>query len=73
MQLLKRNDGKFSLTEDLVSSNIPTYVILSHIWGLDSEEVTYQDLVNSIGKDKAGNDKIRFCADQAQRDGLLYF
>jgi hypothetical protein len=73
MRLLQCDDGKVSLTKDFVGAHIPAYAILSHTWGLDSEEVTYQDLVNGSGKDKAGYKKIWFCANQAQQDGLMYF
>jgi hypothetical protein len=60
MRLLKRGqDGECSLTENLVGDNIPRYAILSHTWGRDTEEVTFKDLVDSTGKDKAGYDKIR--------------
>ncbi|KAK0753567.1 heterokaryon incompatibility, partial [Schizothecium vesticola] len=59
--------------KELVGASIPSYAILSHTWGPDSEEVTFQDLMNDTGKDKAGYEKIRFCADQAQQHGLLYF
>jgi len=74
MRLLKRDsDGQFCLTEDLVGVGIPSYAILSHTWGPISEEVTFQDLVDRTGHHKAGYEKIRFCADQVQRHGLLYF
>jgi tetratricopeptide (TPR) repeat protein len=73
MRLLKcDHDGKFSLTKDL-TSNIPLYAILSHTWGPDTEEVTFQDLVSGVGGEKAGYEKLRFCANQAHRHGLLYF
>ncbi|KAK5651335.1 hypothetical protein OQA88_12568 [Cercophora sp. LCS_1] len=73
MRLLQRKpDGSFCLTRDLII-NIPPYAILSHTWGPDSEEVTFQDLTDGTGKDKAGYDKIRFCADQADQHGLQYF
>jgi hypothetical protein len=52
---------------------IPKYAILSHTWGKDSEEVNYQDLVNKTGKHKRGQQKLQFCADKAQKDGLRYF
>ncbi len=52
---------------------MPVYAILSHTWGLESEEVTFQDIMDGTGKDKAGYEKIRFCADQARRHGLIYF
>jgi hypothetical protein len=63
------NDGELSLAKDLVD-NIPPYGILSHTWGHDYEEVTFQDLMNGLGKEKAGYKKIQFCAEQAARDGL---
>jgi hypothetical protein len=74
MRLLEyNNDSEFSLTEDFVSSKIPEYAILSHTWGADTEEVTYRDLIDGTGKDKIGYKKIRFCGEQARRDGLQYF
>ena len=45
--------------------------MLSHIWG--AEEVTFEDLRSGSGTRKAGYDKIRFCGEQARRDGLQYF
>jgi hypothetical protein len=72
MRLLQcNNDGKFSLTEFF--NNIPEYAILSHTWGADTEEVTYRDLIDGTGKNKVGYEKIRFCGEQARRDGLQYF
>jgi hypothetical protein len=75
MRLLRcSNGGVFSLTTDLVSEDeIPPYAILSHTWGADTEEVTFQDLTNGAGKDKTGYEKIRFCGEQALQDGLQYF
>ncbi|KAE9380871.1 HET-domain-containing protein, partial [Stipitochalara longipes BDJ] len=73
MRLLKRDsNGEFSLTKDLVR-DIPAYAILSHTWGDDDQEVTYEDLVEGLGKSKAGYQKIRFCGEQAARDSLGYF
>ncbi|KAN0067831.1 hypothetical protein V8E54_014078 [Elaphomyces granulatus] len=75
MRLLKRNNtGEFSLTKDLlVSDDIPRYAILSHTWGADTEEVSFKDMIDGTGKRKTGYDKIRFCGEQAGRDGLEYF
>jgi hypothetical protein len=74
MRLLEHNnDSEFSLTQDYVSGNIPEYAILSHTWGADTEEVTYRDLIDGTGKNKVGYEKIRFCGEQARRDGLHYF
>jgi hypothetical protein len=53
--------------------DIPEYAILSHTWGADTEEVTFGDLMDGTGKSKAGYEKIRFCGEQARRDGLQYF
>jgi len=72
MRLLECSDGKFKLTKDLVH-DIPKYAILSHTWGPDTDEVTFRDLVDGTGEDKIGYQKIRFCAEQARRDGLEYF
>jgi ankyrin repeat protein len=73
MRLLERkSDDDFTLTKDLVD-NIPPYAILSHTWGVDTEEVTFRDVIDGTGKSKAGYGKIRFCADQARCDGIQYF
>jgi hypothetical protein len=73
MRLLERKDNdEFGLTKDLVK-NIPAYAILSHTWGDGDQEVTYKDLAEGSGKSKAGYQKIRFCGEQATRDGLRYF
>jgi len=73
MRLLElKAHGKFSLTE-FVGDNIPRYAILSHTWGADGEEVTFKDLMDCTGGSKAGYAKIRFCGEQAARDGLQYF
>jgi hypothetical protein len=72
MRLLEHNaNGKFSLTEYFIGNNTPKYAILSHTWG--EEEVTFRDLIDDAGKNKAGYEKIRFCAKQAANDGLQYF
>jgi hypothetical protein len=70
--LVQDSKGGFSLTKDLVK-DIPAYAILSHTWGDDDQEVTYEDLTENSGKSKAGYQKIRFCGEQAVRDGLRYF
>jgi hypothetical protein len=73
MRLLERNnDGEFSLTKNF-SNHIPNYAILSHTWGADTEEVNFRDLIDGTGESKDGYGKIRFCGEQASRDGLQYF
>lgn len=72
MRLLERDDtGGIRLTDDLPSNKIPPYAILSHTWG--DGEVLFRDLMGGTGKNKAGYNKIRFCGDQAWRDGLRFF
>jgi len=74
MRLLERDStGKLRLTKDLGKDDVPPYAILSHTWGDDDKEVTYKDLSEDTGKSKAGYHKIRFCGEQAARDGLQYF
>jgi len=65
-------NSQFSLTDDLIGDNIHPYAILSHRWGPNTEEVSYKDLVDGTGRGKAGYEKLRFCAEQARRDGLGY-
>jgi hypothetical protein len=73
MRFLEFNDhGKPSLIERS-SDNIPAYGILSHTWGADHEEVTYEDLNKGTGMHKSGYNKIKFCAQQSYRDGLRFF
>jgi WD40 repeat protein len=73
MRLLRfDNDGELCLVE-YVGKDIPPYAILSHTWGDDHEEVTFNDVENGTGKSKTGYDKIRFCGTQAAKEGLQYF
>jgi hypothetical protein len=75
MRLLHRDeDGKLSFTKDLVGDDpIPPYAIISHTWGLDNEEVIFEDITNGTGEDKPGYEKIRFCEEQGSQDGLQNF
>ena len=73
MRLLHReDDGSFSLTE-FIGHDTPRYAILSHTWGADSQEVTYQDIMQNTGHDKNGYKKIQFCADETEVNSLKYF
>ncbi|KAH7016474.1 uncharacterized protein B0I36DRAFT_298830 [Microdochium trichocladiopsis] len=74
MRLLQRdNANNYTLTADLPPDDTPPYAILSHTWGTD--EVIYNDVKTSSNdwQQKAGYDKIKFCADQARRHGLQHF
>ena len=75
MRLLRRSKpGEFSFSRNFVGNDtIPPYAILSHTWGANSTEVTFEDLTNGTGKDKPGYEKIRFCGERAGQDDLEYF
>ncbi|PSN58949.1 hypothetical protein BS50DRAFT_682534 [Corynespora cassiicola Philippines] len=67
------SSSEFVLTKDFTDKDeIPRYAILSHTWK-DGEEVGFGELTSGAGKSKTGYEKIRFCGQQAQRDGLQYF
>jgi hypothetical protein len=73
MRLLElQPDGSFTLTKDYLI-DIPEYAILSHTWGAEGEEITYQDLIGGDYKDKPGYEKLQFCGHQAAVDGIQYF
>jgi Heterokaryon incompatibility protein (HET) len=73
MRLLRVDEyGEFRLTDDLIDSILP-YAILSHTWGEDHEEANFQDLTRGPRNTKPGYRKLRFCAQQAARDGLQHF
>src|ERR1700761_2033111 len=72
LEITSIEKGEIKLTKDLINS-IPPYAILSHTWGDEDDEVTFEDLAAGTGLDKAGYNKIRFCVKQAASDGLKYF
>jgi hypothetical protein len=73
MRLLKLNENGEPSLINRAGDKIPEYAILSHTWGPDGDEFTYEDLTQGTGKHKPGYQKLRFCAKQAERDGLKYF
>ncbi|CAN9412095.1 unnamed protein product [Alternaria alternata] len=74
MRLLQiEANGSFSLVNH-EGTSIPPYAILSHTWSEDNEdEVSYDDLRNETGREKSGYAKLKFCAEQAAKDGLEHF
>lgn len=73
MRLLQLGPGdELTLTKDL-KHDLPPYAILSHTWGEDEDEVTYQDIIARTGKNKPGYQKIVFCGKQAHADALDHF
>jgi hypothetical protein len=72
--LLRIETGKFGLSKEFTGDDeIPRYAILSHRWGPEDEELTFEDLVNGTGENKHGYKKIQFCGEQAWKDGLQHF
>jgi ankyrin repeat protein len=74
MRLLQiQANGSFSLVIHEDTSR-PPYAILSHTWSENNEdEVSYDDLRNETGREKSGYAKLKFCAEQAAKDGLEHF
>ncbi|KAF2729421.1 HET-domain-containing protein, partial [Polyplosphaeria fusca] len=67
------NTGDFSLPEAFAcNKTLPPYAILSHTWE-EGQEITFKDIMDGTEKGKTGYNKIRLCAQQAERDGLQYF
>lgn len=73
MRLFRCGEQGPALTQDFPAEDVPPYAILSHTWDVPADEVTYEDMVDGSGPEKAGYGKIRFCADRAAQDGLEYF
>jgi hypothetical protein len=66
------DDDTFSLSTFSIRA-VPPYAILSHTWGSDEEEVSYKDITDGTGRNKAGYQKLKFCGHQAKSHGLHYF
>jgi hypothetical protein len=73
MRLLKYEEGGELTITSFDHNAIPPYAILSHTWGADTEEVTFAEVKEDRCQAKRGYQKIRFCGEQAQKDGLQYF
>jgi hypothetical protein len=73
MRLLKYGENEDISIAEFDEDTKPPYAILSHRWGAEADEVTFEDVVGNTGKIKPGYAKIRLCGEQAQRDGLQYF
>jgi hypothetical protein len=60
MRLLRyKEDSRLTITS-FDDNAIPSYAILSHTWGLDTEEATFKDLGEGSNIHKPGYKKIRF-------------
>lgn len=66
-------DGNLDLRIRLQRSvNSTAYAILSHVWGKDEDEVSYEDMVSGHPEAKRGYRKLFNCCKQAHQDGLSY-
>lgn len=70
LQLL--GDNRIQLVKN-VDKNTPRYAILSHTWGPDDDEVSFEDVSTGTGTTKPGFRKLEFCGRQAASDGLEHF
>ena len=73
MRLLKYGEKEDLSIAEFNEDTKPPYAILSHRWGTEADEVTFEDVVGNTAKNKPGYAKIRLCGEQAQRDGLQHF
>lgn len=67
-----QDDGTIVLTQ-YPAGNIPPYAILSHTWGPEDEEVSFDDMSKGTGSSKRGYDKIEVCRKRAALDNLKHF
>jgi hypothetical protein len=73
MRLLEYRENEELSIAEFDEDTKPPYAILSHRWGADADEVTFEDVTGNTGKNKPGYAKIRFCGEQAMRDNLQHF
>ncbi|RMZ68247.1 HET domain [Pyrenophora seminiperda CCB06] len=67
MRLLNTRSEKF---EEFFGRRIPEYAILSHTW--EEDEVSYQDYLSGIHKDKKGYSKIKKTLSLARTSEIPY-
>jgi hypothetical protein len=80
MRLLEFFDnGDYRLT-NVLSKHKPFYGILSHRWGPDGEEITYDEVkdgkrrsISESDRGRLGFRKLQFCQQRAADEGLRYF
>ncbi|KAI9148849.1 Vegetative incompatibility protein [Paramyrothecium foliicola] len=64
---------KTSSLEEFHEDQVPAYAILSHTWGVEAEELTFQDVEEgNVQKSGIGSTKFRFCCQQAEEDGYTH-
>ncbi|KAH7073184.1 hypothetical protein FB567DRAFT_553812 [Paraphoma chrysanthemicola] len=72
MLLIQIDGGHLSIVE-CFGAAIPPYLVLSHTWGHDGEEVTFKDMRKGRGHDKLSYNKLKFCVRQTLEHGLEHF
>jgi hypothetical protein len=72
LHCLLGDDGSINIAVKEFLVDLPPYSILSHRWGKNEDEVTYQELLNGSGHTKRGYDKIEKCCRQTIEDGFAY-
>ncbi|CAN9199705.1 unnamed protein product [Alternaria alternata] len=78
MRLLRLNrENSTWILEDFPGPMTPFYAILSHTWGRNEDEVKYEDIQSGLRRkddtSKPGYEKLRFCQEKVEKDGLVYF
>ncbi|KAJ8105580.1 hypothetical protein OPT61_g10088 [Boeremia exigua] len=72
MRLLQFNELDGPVLTDFHGKLIPPYAILSHRWS--TSETLFEDIFNgNYNQKEQGYQKLKFCAEQAAKDGLRYF
>ena len=73
MRLLSLTQSDYGLqASEFPDSDTPPYTILSHTWGNESDEVTYQDITNYTGNSKAGYRKLSFLKEKSISQNFAY-
>ncbi|KAH7363696.1 heterokaryon incompatibility protein-domain-containing protein [Pyrenochaeta sp. MPI-SDFR-AT-0127] len=78
MRLLRLDSVNLKwVLEDFPGPKVPLYAILSHTWGRDNDEVKFEDIEDGQREyndtSKPGYEKLRFCLERVEEDGLRYF
>ncbi|KAH8666221.1 hypothetical protein BGZ61DRAFT_461766 [Ilyonectria robusta] len=59
--------------ESFVGDKIPPYAILSHTWGADADEISFEDIQKrNLAKSGSGIKKLKGSCNQAKQDHLKY-
>ncbi|RYO17111.1 hypothetical protein AA0111_g11113 [Alternaria arborescens] len=78
MRLLRLDREKSTwILEDFPGRVTPFYAILLHTWGREEDEVKFENIQSGLRRrydtSKPGYEKLRFCQEKVEKDGLVYF